>query len=949
MLLGHVYKLMAQEPYCIPIDKSNGLPANDVYDILQGKNGFMWIANGQGLTRYDGYAFKTYTSLRQSSRPGSNIKEDEGGRIWYENFDGYIFFVENDTMHILEQDKPVGYFPFAIIGKKLYCLRQYGIYIYNIDTRKKIDSIKIEPGSISKVFEDANHFYIYTKAIYCVSGNKLQLICNRLPVPSVEIKWLTGDGTFVYLGTASHIYKINNGISSQFGIIPSGITSRKEIFKDGHLWISTYGGAYLFDEKGHVSNDGKAYFPGKSIGAICPDRDGNIWIGTLNEGLLLMPDINLRLTSLGNYKPNKISLNGDTLYAGTENNQLISVALKKSTYKLLHEDKENHRVIYIYLDKGTRRIIYSSEHFNVLSFNASPSLSTTIAVKDICKINDKYYAFAASGICGLLSLKKDNSYNQWDSIFNTRLFSYKGYEASQIIVGVRGKTVAFNNTSSNIYYGTNTGLFVLNPRGYQELKYKGNTLFITSLQSYNSDVYALSSQGSIYRISAGSQISLLGIDGFDNNAIRNIKILKGHLFIWSDNTLGYIDLEKRETIKFNFIGSHVQATEINDLELWGDELILALDKGLLMINLFTAPKPGVPPLFVINRFSINGQSFNYKELTEVKYWQKEIAVDYSILSFGNAVYPLYYSINDGNWQLTAPESRSLKLSSLAPGRYKLLFRLGDNGPTRLINFRINKPYWLELWFIISCIIGLACITYILYHRQIKLIKKRNALLAEKMELEKNLNRSLLVSIRSQMNPHFFYNALNTIQSFIFANDKRNASAYLSRFSRLTRMILEMSERESVSLEEEIQALTIYLELEAARFDKDFAFELEMAQGLDKENIRIPSMIVQPYIENAIKHGLLHKKGAKSLSVKFLTQGYDLIIMIEDNGIGRKRSAEINNIKNGKHIPFSTIANQKRIDILNKGKSNIGVEYVDKYEENGIATGTLVKLTIPLMH
>jgi len=207
---------------------------------------------------------------------------------------------------------------------------------------------------------------------------------------------------------------------------------------------------------------------------------------------------------------------------------------------------------------------------------------------------------------------------------------------------------------------------------------------------------------------------------------------------------------------------------------------------------------------------------------------------------------------------------------------------------------------------------------------------------------------MLTSIRAQMNPHFFYNALNTIQSFIFSDDKRNASTYLVKLSRLTRIILQMSEKESVTLDEETDALQLYLELEKMRFMENFNYEIFTGADVDTEMVKIPPMIVQPYVENAIKHGLLHKKEERRLSITFLKENNILQVTIDDNGIGREKAAELNNIRKDKPNSFSSSANSKRIDLLNKErKKNIGVVYIDKKEGDNMAMGTTVIISIPL--
>jgi LytS/YehU family sensor histidine kinase len=235
-----------------------------------------------------------------------------------------------------------------------------------------------------------------------------------------------------------------------------------------------------------------------------------------------------------------------------------------------------------------------------------------------------------------------------------------------------------------------------------------------------------------------------------------------------------------------------------------------------------------------------------------------------------------------------------------------------------------------------------------YKNQIKKINKTNQFLLEKIELEKNLNKSTLKAIKSQMNPHFFYNALNTIQSYILSNDKKMALNYLSKFSTLTRTILEMSEKEYIGLAEEIKTINLYLEIEQARFNEDFEYAIEYENLSELEPLKIPSMLLQPYIENAIKHGLLHKVGPKKLIISFVKNKKTLQIKIDDNGIGRQKSSELNSIKSKKHQSFATEAMQNRIDLLNKNKSKkISINYIDKINENQQSTGTTVIIEIPI--
>lgn len=235
------------------------------------------------------------------------------------------------------------------------------------------------------------------------------------------------------------------------------------------------------------------------------------------------------------------------------------------------------------------------------------------------------------------------------------------------------------------------------------------------------------------------------------------------------------------------------------------------------------------------------------------------------------------------------------------------------------------------------------------------IKKQNESLKSKLEeaektilAEKKASLSELKAFKSQMNPHFFYNALNTIQSYILSNDKKLAISYLSKFSLLTRSILELTEKESISVSEEIKTLALYLDIEKARFNEDFIYNITTANSEHLDMIQIPTLFLQPYVENAVKHGLLHKEGTKKLDIQFEIQSELLRITIDDNGIGRQKSAALNTIKNKHHTSFATNAMEHRIEILNKTKTNkITVQFVDKVNTAHQSIGTTVLIKIPL--
>jgi tetratricopeptide (TPR) repeat protein len=217
---------------------------------------------------------------------------------------------------------------------------------------------------------------------------------------------------------------------------------------------------------------------------------------------------------------------------------------------------------------------------------------------------------------------------------------------------------------------------------------------------------------------------------------------------------------------------------------------------------------------------------------------------------------------------------------------------------------------------------------------------------ELRETKLQQTESELKAIKAQMNPHFIFNALNSIQEMFFIGDKRLANEHLGKFSQLTREILKASGKQFISLTEEIEMLTKYLELEGLRFEKDFSFNIKLNDENAADDILLPPMLIQPYIENAIRHGLLHKKGEKKIEIdfNFNEQKKILTCTVYDNGIGRNAADEINKNRSQLHESFSTSANEKRLELLNQNRvEKIGVQYQD------LENGTKVSILIPVAY
>lgn len=223
---------------------------------------------------------------------------------------------------------------------------------------------------------------------------------------------------------------------------------------------------------------------------------------------------------------------------------------------------------------------------------------------------------------------------------------------------------------------------------------------------------------------------------------------------------------------------------------------------------------------------------------------------------------------------------------------------------------------------------------------------------EALQNKQKMTESRLQSLRLQMNPHFLFNALNSIQQMILSNEEMVATRYLSKFSKLLRTILVHSDKEYVSLKEELEILNLYVELESIRFKDSFNYSIECDDEIDTDEIKLPTLLVQPFVENAIWHGLMHKEGERLLTVKFSERDESIECIVEDNGIGRERSGEtkLATGQGKKHTSKGIAVSIERLNAMGNGNGQHGsLQITDLKDENGNAKGTRVKIIFPIQN
>jgi LytS/YehU family sensor histidine kinase len=262
-----------------------------------------------------------------------------------------------------------------------------------------------------------------------------------------------------------------------------------------------------------------------------------------------------------------------------------------------------------------------------------------------------------------------------------------------------------------------------------------------------------------------------------------------------------------------------------------------------------------------------------------------------------------------------------------------------------LGIRVVPPFWQRWWFGLSAAAAMIALLLFFYKRRIRRIEEREAL---NTEFNRRLAEMEMTALRAQMNPHFLFNSLNSIKNYIAQNDPRSASRYLTKFSQLMRLILNNSKAPTVKLADELQALQLYIELEALRFPGRFDHQISVAKGINTETLDIPPLILQPYVENAIWHGLMHREAGGLLRVAVSLNNQLLSFDIEDNGIGRAQAAALKSKGLVRHKSHGMQITSDRLRMVNQltGRQT-QVEVFDLKNSDGSAAGTRVRVQVPV--
>jgi ligand-binding sensor domain-containing protein len=445
----------------------------------------------------------------------------------------------------------------------------------------------------------------------------------------------------------------------------------------------------------------------------------------------------------------------------------------------------------------------------------------------------------------------------------------------------------------------------------------------------------------------------------------------GNLWIGTSNSIKLISAQRDVVTTLDHHFGVGDLTIGNTFKGRKGALFFPASGGFYELNPTSFNKESRPPKILLSNFrllnqlvlpgdtSVLSQDISITDHIRLRYNQNIFSFDFAAIDFvdPDANKHLFMLENyDRSWNIPGFDRRAIYFN-VPPGKYVFRVRAVNaygKWSEKAVEIEIVPAWWSQWWFRIAAIVAAIAIIYFLIRWRLN-VKYR--LQMERSEKEKELSRLQhrtaqleMHALRAQMNPHFLFNSLNSINRFIIQNNSEQASGYLTKFSRLMRLILQNSQYELIPLENELEALKLYLELEAVRFDHHFTYTIKIDDRLDVSALKVPPLIIQPYAENAIWHGLMHKEEKGKLLIELEEQDDYLVCRITDDGIGRKKAAELKSKSASTHKSMGMKITADRIASMRRRKSgDNNIQITDLVLPDGSPAGTRVEIKLALQY
>lgn len=922
----------------------NGLPSSETYQVHQDRSGLLWILTDRGVVRYDGFRFEIFTvESGLSDNVNFRIVEDPNGGVWFVGLNGLLSVYKNGEMHpyqfnhILKKTFSIG----RNVLTSFYVEKDNSI-VYGI-VKTKVISISPK-GKVTELIKGprTNHVYVFeneNKFVICdysmtladipvilYRDGKSRFMGKIAYGGTVRMKKYHGE----YFATSNRkLYVLEN---KRFRVLPS----ESEVISldtDGEfLYIGYYKNGmkkFRFNSQTRELIFVADYLPDYSISSVCKDQNGGLWITTLEKGVFVLYDEAFTQLSIG---------------GSPVDEEIRFVIGNKDKVVITHYVGKWQQLYPPYLLKNYGKTLDWS---TLVPFkNGFAFQKDQLDWSDWPEVDDSYeYAPHHTNATSVFGIRKDARSIEMITGKKREVFDLKPILRHQIA----GIYLWFHLVPhKKVFFLLNEGVFVFDlttapsqgdykrilHKRISQMKYHedwGLLVYSNVEGLYHVDVETEKATRFAPEANLGKQILSISFDE------------KSRLWVASEKGLHLLEKKNGKiSVKLFLNRDLLSSREITSIYSYNNILYLATKFGVQKIDFLKVKQQRSKnpiKLLSIRAFA------NNKLLPESKAYASK--TDLIRISLANAdlctrnIYR-YRFRNDQTW--TKSDKSEITLNDPADGKYDLevsYLKLNNewSEPKHLLTFEVEKVIFLRWYFILLYLVLMGVVFFIVLKYTVRAVNRKNQLLNRMVELER-------MALAAQMNPHFIFNSLNSIHSFLLYEENENAEKYLLRFAKLIRQTLANSRMSYITIEEEYETLKNYILLEKMRFKNMFQFTIDCDLRQLPAHPCIPPMLIQPYVENAILHGLVKRPEGGELLLKFYQEDEVLKVWIEDNGIGYSESKREKS--DSKHKSYGTQITEERLKSL-RGKNNsaytVSVSNVNPSDSQ--FPGTRVIITIPI--
>jgi len=945
----------------------DGLPHQTVFSVLDDDKGYMWFSTSSGVVRFDGYHWKHFTSEDGlSDNDILKIFQDKDGRIWFLTFNGTFCYYYNGvfyngenssildlaTIHsglssVFEDSNETKWI--TPLGNDLFVsINDYQVKHYKIEAYKK--DVK---GFFFELDEEL--ILLTNKYLFSYQNGEFVIKPPSFPLAYNHRSYVIDNDTLYYVSDQGVICLDSEGYEIVVPIedIPR-LSNLSSMYIDskGSLWLCTMdNGVYKYEDFKSKNYSYKHFLENEVISACDEDYLGNIWFTTIHNGIFMMPynfSSAFNLTTYDGLRSNK-------MHAITKSEEGIIWLGSKSgfVYRFDGKKMESKDLNHIFDKKNM-----SSSH-----------------VLKIITVNDEVFVLTNNGI---VYFKDDGKYNlkfiksETDHIYYAKkiILDHQNRITVSHTLGVselvrKGNSYILKaidgipHKRTLTHYVENDGtLWYVNTEGvfkYKDSKINKYTIDGCKINQRIKDIAVLSDstlvlttngQGAIFSKNGVFKFRLNKDSGLSSDVLSKIYIQNDTLWLNSTYGLDKISYDGNNVTDIVNFGKNygLPTNQINDLYLEDNKVLVASYFGLneLDKSFFSEKTPS--PKVYINEVKSRGVRL-FSENVHIKK-DNTVSFDCSVVNFNNQNDILYeYKLVglNNNWEST--RINYFEFTSLEPGLYTFKFRAkrgnSDWSEPAVFSFIIDTPFWAQpIVFIMYIAILISFISGVV----LLISKKKHA--KKLIEVEQNYQIKSLEqrALQAMMNPHFIFNVLNSIQFYLTSNNSTKSQLNLTRFAKLIRKNLEINQEKFISIVDEIEYLELYLSLEKLRFDESFQYKISVDPLIDETEVNIPTMLIQPFIENAIWHGIMPQGGVGEISIDFKRNFEFLIITVFDNGVGYDITKPI---KKSTHKSVGLKMTRERLFLMqNIYNKEFSMSVTKVNNKNPSLSGTKVKIKLP---